>query len=247
MNDRLPPDDEVRELLGAFALGAVDDEERARVESLVLHDLDARAELHELEHAVAWLGHASPRPSAASWAAVEQAMAAHLASGSGGDTEDAADVAAAPTEVAPVVPLAPRRAGRPPWHRIGAIAAAVALVVGGALAVEILTDSDRGATTTVAMVAPDGSVAVTARLEADGTGTIVRSSLPRATVGHEYQLWTQRRPDQPMRSAGLLGRTAEGDRIHVPRGATRMAISVEPAGGSPVPTTSPVAISQGAL
>ena len=58
-DDDLTPE-ELHELLGAFALGALDDDERAQVEDYVLHDADARAELHQLEHAVAWLGHASP-------------------------------------------------------------------------------------------------------------------------------------------------------------------------------------------
>ena len=77
MDERLTPE-ELRELLGAFALDAVDPEERAQVEEFVLDDRDARVELHQLEHAVAWLGHASPRPSDAAWNAVRLEMARDL-------------------------------------------------------------------------------------------------------------------------------------------------------------------------
>src|SRR6185312_11947963 len=93
----------------------------------VLHDTDARAELHQLEHAVAWLGHASPRPSASAWDAVRAEMDRDLAAGSG----PAAGPDGAPA--APVVDLATRRR-RVGWQRITAIAAAVALVVAAGIA-----------------------------------------------------------------------------------------------------------------
>jgi anti-sigma-K factor RskA len=245
-DDRHEPDapdpEELRNLLGAFALGALDEEERAQVEDYVLHDTDARAELHQLEHAVAWLGHASPRPSEASWDAVRAEMARDLAAtGVAGDAGDA--------EPAPVVDLAARRRSRPRWQRLAAAAAAVALVLGFGLAMLSVFSADHGSrTTTVALAAPDGRVAVTARLHADGTGTIVTSSLPHAPAGHEYQLWSQPDPQTSMQSAGLLGADPHGRHIHVPEHTNRIAISVEPEGGSRAPTTDPVAVSgDGAL
>jgi anti-sigma-K factor RskA len=239
MSEHLDPD-ELRNLLGAFALGALDDEERAQVEDYVLHDTDARAELHQLEHAVAWLGHASPRPSEASWEAVRAEMARDL------EAERAEHDAEAPT--APVVDLASRRS-RPRWQRFTAAAAAVLLVVGFGLAMLSVFSADDGASsTTVALAAPNGRVAVTARLDTDGSGTIVASSLPRAPAGHEYQLWAQPDPGTSMHSAGLLGTDPKGRHIRVPRHTDRIAISVEPTGGSRAPTTDPVAVSgDGAL
>jgi len=51
-----------------------------------------------------------------------------------------------------------------------------------------------------------------------------------------------------MHSAGILGRSPGGRRIRVPTDSVRIAISVEPDGGSRAPTTDPVAISDlGAL
>jgi anti-sigma-K factor RskA len=229
MDEQRDPE-ELRDLLGAYALGALDDEEHAEVEDYVLHDTDARAELHQLEHAVAWLGHASPRPSEAAWDTVRAEMDRDLA----GDAS-----------VAPVVDLATRRS-RAGWRRITAIAAAVALVVVAGIATLSVFSSDSGSpTTTVALAAPDGRVAVTAHLHEDGTGTIVTSSLPTAPAGHEYQLWAL--PDQQltMHSAGLLGADPAGHHISVPAHTQRIAISVEPTGGSHAPTTQPVAISRG--
>lgn len=229
-----PDPEELRNLLGAFALGALDEEERAQVEDYVLHDADARAELHQLEHAVAWLGHASPRPNEASWDAVRAEMTRDLAAT--GDPGDAAP--------APVVDLAARRRSRPRWQRLTATAAAVALVLGFGLAMLSVFSADHGSgTTTVALAAPDGRVAVTARLRADGSGTIVTSSLPHAPAGHEYQLWSQPDAQTSMQSAGLLGADPDGRHIQVPQHTNRIAISVEPEGGSRAPTTDPVAVS----
>jgi len=228
---------ELRELLGAYALGALDDDEHAQVEDYVLHDTDARSELHQLEHAVAWLGHASPRPSEASWQAVRAEMDRDLAAGT---HSDAADEPAGDT----VVDLAARRA-RPRWARITAVAAALALVVAVGVATFSALSSDGGSspTTTVALAAPDGQVAVKVRMHDDGTGTIVTSSLPSAPAGHEYQLWSQADATASMESAGLLGTDPDGHPIRIPAHSHRMAISVEPVGGSPQPTTAPVAVS----
>jgi anti-sigma-K factor RskA len=226
-----PTPEELRKLLGAFALDAVDDDERAQVEELVLHDPDARAELHRLQHAVAWLGHASPRPSPAAWDAVATEMA-----------RDVAADAVTPTGDTTVVPIDARRR-RPRWLTPVAVAASMVLIVGIAIAVITTTSGGGGRTTTVALAAPDGRVAVTARVGADGHGRIVSSALPAAPAGHEYQLWVQPAPTTSMRSAGLLGRDPDGRRITVPGHPDRMAISVEPTGGSRAPTTNPVAVS----
>jgi anti-sigma-K factor RskA len=230
---------ELRELLGAYALGALDAEEHARVEDYVLHDADARAELHQLEHAVAWLGHASARPSAAAWDTVRREMARDLAA-----ETDATPVSGATPGPAPVVDLASHRIRRS-WTRLAAVAATVALVVAlGMAALGVFSPPGTGArTTTVAMTA-GGHVTVTARLHADGTGTIVMSSLPVAPAGHEYQLWSQPDADSSMQSAGVLGTRLDGRHIRVPPDTHLIAISVEPTGGSAAPTTTPVAVSR---
>ncbi len=244
MDDEMAPD-ELRALLGAFALGALDDDERAQVEAFVLHDRDARAELHQLEHAVAWLGHASPRPSAASWNVVRDEMTRDLASDTA-NTDAAATDGAQPAGAPPaaaVVPITAARTARrrSPWYAVAAVAAGVALVLGIALATRGTDATSPNRATTVALAAPDGTTAVTARVRADGQGRIVTSSLPDAPAGHVYQLWATTSTQKPMRSAGLLGRDPTARAIRIPPRAVQVAISIEPAGGSAAPTTAPVA------
>ena len=54
--------DDPRELLGAYALDALDDAERKAVERLLLDDAGARAELYELQLAASWLVNSALRP-----------------------------------------------------------------------------------------------------------------------------------------------------------------------------------------
>lgn len=240
MDERLTPE-ELRELLGAFALGAVDPEERTQVEEFVLDDRDARVELHQLEHAVAWLGHASPRPTDAAWETVRLDMARDLENG---------DTAGVPgnSDVVSMTEFAARR-GRRSWRQIVAIAAAGLVLLGTAIGVArvIVKDSanttSRSALRSVSLRSPDGGVPVRVVLDRDGRGSVRSSDLPPALSGHVYQLWAQSSPTAAMHSAGLLGRSPKGHRVHVPAGSVRIAISVEPEGGSGEPTTDPVAVS----
>src|SRR3954463_9186767 len=71
--------DDGRELLGAYALNALDADERAQVDELLLADPSARAELHELEQGAAWLGHASLRPPERAWDAIAAEVERDLA------------------------------------------------------------------------------------------------------------------------------------------------------------------------
>ena len=242
MDERLTPD-ELRELLGAFALGAVEPGEREQVEAFVLDDRDARSELHQLEHAVAWLGHASPRPSEASWDAVQREIAADLEVERiverTGTTAEPATAA-----MAPVADLAAHRTRRN-WRQVVAVAAATIVLLGTAIGVAnvILEDSKNPPGRTVALRAPDGGIPIRITLDRDGSGLVRSSELPPALAGHVYQLWAQASATAPMHSAGLLGRAPKGHHLRVPAGSFRIAVSVEPDGGSTEPTTDPVAVS----
>jgi anti-sigma-K factor RskA len=252
VDEGLTPE-ELRELLGVYALGAVDDDEREQIEAFVLDDLDGRAELHRLEHAVAWISHASPRPSEATWHALEAEMEQDLALEAVG--EPASETEAEPEAPGTVVSMAtfaseqrtPNRPSSRPsntWRRFVAVAAAVVIVVGTAIGIGSVILRDSGAPArNVAMRAPDGRTAVVVHVGSDGTGEIRTASLPEPAPGHIYQLWSQPSATSPMRSIGLLGRSPRGHTFHIPSHADRLAISEEPAGGSPEPTTNPVAVS----
>ncbi len=222
---------DVRELLGAYALGAVGADERATVEQMLLEDADARNELHGLEHAVAWLAHASPRPSAAAWDAIAAEVQRDLEA-------DATLAADAP------VRLDDRRgrneARRRPFGPI-ALALAVAAVT-LAIILVVRPGSGGGGADTVALRDGRGHTVVLLRMVSGDRGEIVRSDLATPPTGHELQLWAATRSGGPMRSAGVLGRSlADGRRVTIPAGARQLAISVEPSGGSAAPTTNPVA------
>ena len=241
MDERLTPD-ELRELLGAFALGAVGPGEREQVEAFVLDDRDARSELHQLEHAVAWLGHASPRPSEASWDAVQREIAADL------EVERMVERTGTTAEpahpMAPIADLAAHRSRRN-WRQIVAVAAATIVLLGTAIGVAnvILTDSKNPPGRAVALRSPDGGIPIRITLERNGSGSVRSSELPPTLAGHVYQLWAQSSATAPMHSAGLLGRSPKGHHLRVPAGSFRIAVSVEPDGGSREPTTDPVAVS----
>ena len=242
MDERLTPE-ELRELLGAFALGAVESGEREQVEEFVLDDRDARIELHQLEHAVAWLGHASPRPSEASWDAVQREMAADL--GAERMVERTAPAAVPVTAgVATVADLDAHRTRRN-WRQLVAVAAATLVLLGTAIGVAkvIVSDSKNPPGRAVALRAPDGGIPIRIVLDRNGSGSVRSSELPPALAGHVYQLWAQSSATAPMHSAGLLGRSPKGHRVRVPEGSFRIAVSVEPDGGSAAPTTDPVAVS----
>jgi hypothetical protein len=146
--------------------------------------------------------------------------------------------------------------GRAAWPRRLAVAAAAASVVAAVslgvaqLSTQHQLDTVRASGAEIARVvtAPDAHVA-TARTGAGGSVTVVTSTALRESVvsatgmaalpaGRVYQVWVM--SPAGARSAGLLTGTqllasavAPGDRI---------GITVEPAGGTTRPTTTPVAV-----
>jgi hypothetical protein len=146
--------------------------------------------------------------------------------------------------------------GRAAWPRRLAVAAAAASVVAAVslgvaqLSTQHQLDTVRASGAEIARVvtAPDAHVA-TARTGAGGSVTVVTSAALRESVvsatgmaalpaGRVYQVWVM--SPAGARSAGLLTGTqllasavAPGDRI---------GITVEPAGGTTRPTTTPVAV-----
>ena len=160
------------------------------------------------------------------------------------EAERVAVVTSAPDSTAPVADLAAHR-NRRNWRQLVAVAAAAALLLGTGIGVAnvILKDSKNPPGRSVALRAPDGGVPIRIVLERNGTGAVRSSDLPPALAGHVYQLWAQSSATAPMHSAGLLGRSPKGHHVRVPAGSFRIAVSVEPDGGSIEPTTDPVAVS----
>lgn len=99
------------------------------------------------------------------------------------------------------------------------------------------------ATVASAAATPDTTVRVV-RSPSTGEGAVVVAGLPPLPSDQTYQVWWL--AGEAATSAGLLDVDRDGtgarvlDRTDVDAGA--VAISVEPAGGSPAPTTTPIAV-----
>jgi anti-sigma-K factor RskA len=143
--------------------------------------------------------------------------------------------------------LRPRSRGTTRWALIGAVAAA-ALVVGGVVGLSLGGTEDEpddlAELAAAALDDPDASVATlatesgqpAARVVVEGTtGYVLVDDLPALPEGEEYQLW-KLGGDVPV-SLGVIGDGSTGvAAVGVPAGTSEMALSTEPAGGSPAPT-----------
>jgi len=198
--------DELAELLGAYALDAVDDTDGER-EAVRLHLLECvrcRAEVAEHREVAALLAHAGEPAPPAVWDRITAAI------------EGEAPPSPQPLLRAVPAPPAPRARW---WSRplTGAAAAAVVVIAAlGWLAFDAnrrLDDleGDRGVAAAMAdaladpastVVDLDGEVRVRAVLD-DGSGYLAASDLPAAPARRIYQLWGASGDD--LVSLGVLG------------------------------------------
>lgn len=239
--------DRVEELLGAYALDAVDPDEAALVEAHLAECPRCRAEVADHRAVAALLTSGSTEaPPPDLWDRIAA------------DLGDPADRAQAPS--APVLDLGrarERRRGRR-GLAIGAGVAAALLVVAAVGAV--LVDQRRqlddlrgqvaaGDGTVAALVAdpaarvvelagPSGASA-RAVVGADGGAVLLGAGLPALAEGETYQLWGVADGGDAV-SLGLLGPDpgTTGFRLEGPSGT--LAVTAEPAGGSPQPTVDPL-------
>ncbi len=233
---------DVHALTGAFAIDALDDDERTRFEEHLVSCADCRQEVAGLREAGAEL-------SAAAAVAPPAALRDRVLA-------DIATVRPLPPEV---TSLAERRRSRARRAPLLAAAAAVAAVVGIGVVVTQPWADEPG----IEVAAPDPIRAViqaedaethASDLEAvDGaaTATVYRSrelgqavikteNMPELSRRSVYQVWL--RLDGEMEPAGLMDGTdaallLEGDATD----AEAIGVTVEPAGGSRRPTTQPLA------
>jgi Anti-sigma-K factor rskA len=190
--------EELAELLGAYALDALDDTEGER-EAVRLHVLECarcRAEVAEHREVAALLAHAGEPAPPAVWDRIAASIE--------GEAPPATPPVLRSVAAVPPGPAAPDRSRRW-WTRpvAGLAAAAVVLIAAlGWLAVDAnqrLDDleGDRGVAAAMAdaLVDPDSTVvdlegAVDVRaVVADGHGFLAADELPPAPDGRTYQLW----------------------------------------------------------
>lgn len=254
---------ELRELLAAHALDAVDGDERAQMDDWLERSPDARAELQELRETAAYLAHGGADAPAGLWQRIAGAL-----------------VEEPPGLVLPMEParrdVTDRRdavSKRSLALRIGAgvaaasaIAASVTLVILDdqmseqeqrleALAETVHRRGTEGAaaaaavdpaSSTVQLTSADGEWHATVVSMPDGTGYLVRSNLPRLPEGRVYQLWamTGSHENPTPVSAGVLGPTFDVAAFRAPAGAIGFAVTDELGPGVTVSRAPPVVASE---
>jgi hypothetical protein len=205
--------DEVAELLGAYALHAVDRDEQALVDAHLEECPRCRSELRDHEAVAALLGNRGGDAPDGLWdriaSTLEEAPPPMRLDLDGGDAR--------------VVPItrARRRVVRPSWLAVAAAAAVI-----GLLGVQVVRQDDRIATlesaleddglarvanvamtdpdaVTVELTSLDGGVRAAAVLLPDGTGYLLAHGMPALADDRTYQLWGQ--TDAGLVSLGLLG------------------------------------------
>ncbi|MGF9662270.1 anti-sigma factor [Arthrobacter crystallopoietes] len=93
----------------------------------------------------------------------------------------------------------------------------------------------------------DGAVVTVAYAPSLNQGAVTAHGLPDLPAGKTYELWLQH--DNVMVPAGLMSSAAPGSPMMTLlegqlSGATAVGITVEPAGGSPAPTTEPIMVQE---
>lgn len=238
--------DDAHALTGPYAVDALDAEERALVE----RHLDAcpacRDEVRELRETAARLAATTAVPPP------DRLRSRVLA--------EIGTVRQAPPANSGAVPL--RRAARFGGARLPWLAAAamfVAVVVLGALLADARGDESgagsRAGRIAAIVTAPDtrtvtatgdGATATALTSRSRDEALVVASGLHAPGPAHVWQVWFM--TDQGARSAGLLddvsaGQNAVGRLVADGLGdAARIGVTLEPAGGSPAPTTPPVVV-----
>lgn len=148
-----------------------------------------------------------------------------------------------------------RGRGRGPQRRrwpalLGAAAAAVTLVAGGVAVVSSL-DDDSGDLTAAPSRVFEADDVRRATVETGNGGSLTvgisesrnemavdARGLPELDRQHVYQLWTVH--DDSMVSAAILTDGTTGAAMGLPAADTRVALTIEPAGGSEQPTSEPI-------
>lgn len=246
---------DVHALSGAYALDALDADETAAFERHLQSCESCRAEVRSLREA------GSALADTVSEAPPERLRSSVLAGiGQVRPLPPTGDETASPATVpadAPQNELAARRASRRPSRWLVGVAAALALLAGAATVRAVQLDRQlqsvvaAGDDVTRVLTAPDATTS-TARATTGGRAAVVSSAsldqavlvtvgLPPAPAGSTYQIWLLQGTGAPV-SAGFVPATdrsavvLQGDVAS----ATGVGVTVEPAGGSAAPTTTPI-------
>jgi hypothetical protein len=226
---------EVRELLGAYALDAVDGEEAAAVEQHLEDCRICRTEVSEHREVAALL--------AAGWVPAPDGVWDRIAS----------SLEEAPPAMRPPVSLGAARERRRerqsgPVRAVAAVAVAAVVGVMSLMVVKVLDTSDKvndfaqpsveAAAEAAArqsdvrratLVSTNGQYSAEAVLLPDGTGYLTNTNLPKLASGRTYQLWAV--VGSAKISVGVLGDSPRAVAFQAAGDVSALAITEEVAGG----------------
>lgn len=241
---------DLHHLSGAYSVDALESDERSAFERHLAECTACQSDVAELTaaaHSLAGLHDATPPESLR--ASVLSGIAQVRPLPPPADDEAAAAPADAASEGATVIPLFRRTTT---W--IAAAAAAAVLAVGG-VALDTWSADQPTLTAIQQVQAAQDAATVTSR-KGEFTATLAYSraldrsaltvvGMPPAPEGKTYQLWYVG-SDEIARSAGFLTAADDGRAEAVLQGslqnAAAVGVTVEPAGGSPSPTTDPIMV-----
>jgi anti-sigma-K factor RskA len=231
-------------LTGAYALDAIDDAERDRFEHHLHRCQPCSHEVRGLHETAARMAMAVAQPPPP------------------GFRERVLTAAARTRQLPPVTDVRPQPQPRARWKprlAVGLAAAGMAVVIALGISLAVarrqLDDARTQQRAVAAVLNSPGVRILTRRTSVGGTATVIVSrseqkmiftaaGLPRLPGAKVYQLWLLGPPRT--RSAGLLpppgaGRTAPVLASGVARGDS-VGVTVEPAGGTAQPTTTPIVV-----
>jgi hypothetical protein len=245
-----PTHDEISELLGAYALHAVEPDEAEVIEAHLSGCPRCQAEVAEHREVAALLGNSGGDAPEGVWDRIASTL-----------EEAPPPLRLAVSNTPAPVPLSPRRRAGGGRIFVAAMSAAAALVI-VVLGVKVVDQgnqldrvqdalgddamlraanialADPSATRTV-LVSPDGALRAPAVLLPDGTGYLMAGDLPALDAARTYQLWGQ--TGAGMISLGLLGDQPDGVvGFRVTGDVAALAITDEVAEGVPQPSAAPI-------
>ena len=247
---------ELDSLLGAYALDALDADDRARVEAYLERDAEARAEvdgMHETAAALAMVPVTAMDAPPELWERIAGAIAAERAEATGAER-----VAAEPGGDE----LAARRIrrARARWLAPAAAAAVIAVVVLAAQVASLRGQLDRAhqlgpsamaaafdratkvdGARQVGLTTGSGATLARVVLLPDGTGYLRGDHLAPLPSDQTYQLWAVTRDAKAPVSAGVLGSDPRAVSFRASGPVKAFAVTIEPAGGVVQPTHTPIA------
>jgi anti-sigma-K factor RskA len=224
--------------VGAYLLGALEPDESARFEAHVAECEVCRRDVAELKVAADALPVSvplvSPPPALKGRIMTIVESEAELLAASGRGADEPAQRRAAPE--------------RPRGRLLGwlsrpavALACALVLLAGGALAGVLLSGDEEARTVVATTAAPDADV----RLEIRDEGSmLVAANMPPPPRGRIYQVWLKRPGQDPEPTSVLWSTRSNGSaEVAVPgslEGVEAVLVTHEPLGGSDEPSVDPV-------